>query len=107
MIAAAPRREDRVVASAFLASITDPSNTYFERAFRALGVTEAAYAQSKPSKVTSDFIALMRITAQSGSVGDMLAVLVVCQWSFKSIAEAAHASRAKGECHRRRSLLGN
>lgn len=95
MIANAPSLEDRIPGAQFLALITSKENTYFERSFEALGVPNVA-RQLAPHDVTADFIALMRSAAASGSVANMLAVLVVCEWSYRTWGEVAAATRAAG-----------
>ena len=94
MIATAPSLEDRIPGAQFLALITSKENTYFERSFEALRVPDAA-RQEAPHNVTADFISLMRSAAASGSVANMLAVLVVCEWSYRTWGEVAAVERSK------------
>mmetsp|Transcript_6586 Transcript_6586/g.17201 ORF Transcript_6586/g.17201 Transcript_6586/m.17201 type:complete len:159 (-) Transcript_6586:138-614(-) len=81
MIAAAPTIEDRVPGAKFLALILSDENTYFERAFRALGVDDEARASSEEPE-TRAFIDLMLTAARSTKLHVMLAVLVVAEWSY-------------------------
>lgn len=84
-IAHAPSLADSVPAAQFLAVITGPENTYFLRAFEALGVTDADQ-RVNPAPVTAAFIDLMARAASSGQYGQMLAVLTVAEWSYLSWA---------------------
>jgi thiaminase/transcriptional activator TenA len=59
-------------------------NTYFERSFEKLGVSEAERCNTPDASCTTSFCRLMRETANSGSLGEMLAVMVVCEWSYLS-----------------------
>ncbi|MFC7704732.1 TenA family protein [Plastorhodobacter daqingensis] len=80
-IAHAPSLADAVPGAQFLAVITGPENTYFQRSFDALGVVEAGRDQPEAAPTTA-FRALMRDAAASGSHARMLAVLVVAEWSY-------------------------
>lgn len=76
MVAAARTLEDRIPGCQFLALITGRENTYFERTFEALGVSDAQRKATPSSPVQLKFDALMRDVAASRSLPDMLAVLV-------------------------------
>lgn len=80
-IAHAPSLADSIPAAQFLAVITGPENTYFIRAFEALDVAEAA-RRPPPAPVTAAFQRLMAEAAASGRYEQMLAVLVVAEWSY-------------------------
>ncbi|KAJ8598661.1 hypothetical protein CTAYLR_003066 [Chrysophaeum taylorii] len=82
MIAAAPSLEDRIPGAQFLGLITSKENTYFERAFAALGVTPEDRKATLDEPATTRFISLMRGAALSGKLHVMLAVLVVAEWSY-------------------------
>lgn len=86
-VARAPALADRIPGCQFLALVTGPENTYFERAFKALGVSVAARANVPDAGVTNAFKALMREAAESGSYARMLAVLTVAEWSYLSWAD--------------------
>ncbi|MBT8155176.1 TenA family protein [Epibacterium ulvae] len=81
-ISNAPSLADAVPAAQFLAVITGPENTYFQRSLSALGVPEAA----EHAPETTAFITLMRNARLSGQYEEMLAVLVVAEWSYLSWA---------------------
>lgn len=79
-----PTLADRIPACQFLAVITGPENTYFERAFDALGVSEVERKAIPDAPVTTQFCNLMKNVAFHGSLAEKLAVLVVCEWSYFS-----------------------
>ncbi|SMX51226.1 TenA family protein [Actibacterium lipolyticum] len=77
-VAHAPTLADRVPAAQFLALITGPENTYFQRSLDALKVPHDA----APMPETSAFLALMAEARSSGRYEVMLAVLVVAEWVY-------------------------
>ncbi|MEL7346151.1 MAG: TenA family protein [Pseudomonadota bacterium] len=79
-IAHAPSLADSVPAAQFLALITGPENTYFLRSFEALGA--APVAQGAAAVPTQAFQALMAEAVASGRYEQMLAVLVVAEWTY-------------------------
>ena len=80
-IAHAPTLADSIPAAQFLAVITGPENTYFLRSFEALNMTQEE--QNAPAaKSTLAFQNLMREAQVSGRYEQMLAVLVVAEWSY-------------------------
>lgn len=86
MVAGAPKLADRIPGCQFLALITGRENTYFERSFEALGVDEATRTSTPDAEPTKAFNALMREAAKA-SYPEMLAVLVVAEWSYQSWGE--------------------
>lgn len=85
-IAHAPTLTDGVPKAQFLGLVTSTENTYFLRSFEALGVSEAEQnAPAAPSTVA--FQAIMRRARMSGRYEQMLAVLVVAEWSYLSWAD--------------------
>ncbi|KAJ1448674.1 hypothetical protein M885DRAFT_490109 [Pelagophyceae sp. CCMP2097] len=77
---------DKLPGARFLGLIASRENTYFERSFAAIGLTpEQIGAPDEPE--TTTFIKLMHTAAESGNVGSMLAVLVVCEWSYETWGE--------------------
>src|SRR6056297_2503051 len=90
-IAHAPSLADAIPAAQFLGLITGPENTYFLRAIDALGGDPDT--PEAPAPVTAEFQALMAQAAASGRFEQMLAVLVVAEWSYLDWA-APHADRA-------------
>ncbi|KAG8464392.1 hypothetical protein KFE25_003455 [Diacronema lutheri] len=93
-IAAAPTLDDRVPGAQFLALVTSTENTYFSRALRALGMSAPAEAAVADAPITTRFKRLMRSAAHSGKLANMLAVLVVAEWSYETWGERAVAERA-------------
>mmetsp|Transcript_30137 Transcript_30137/g.44289 ORF Transcript_30137/g.44289 Transcript_30137/m.44289 type:complete len:229 (-) Transcript_30137:160-846(-) len=88
MIAHCRTLEDRIPGCQFIAVITGAENTYFERAFVQLGCSDAEQRNAIPNAGATDgFINLMKGAASSGSLGEMLAVLVVCEWSYGTWGE--------------------
>lgn len=87
-IAHAPSLADAVPAAQFLGLVTSTENTYFLRSFAALDVQ--AWDDVPAASVTVAFQDLMAKAAQSGRYEQMLAVLVVAEWSYLSWA-APHA----------------
>ncbi|CAB9520810.1 Inherit from COG: Transcriptional activator, tena [Seminavis robusta] len=87
MVASCRTLEDRIPGCQFLAVITGKENTYFERSFEKLGVTQEERLVIPNDEVTSKFIELMRSVAKDGSLGEKLAILCVCEWSYLSWAE--------------------
>jgi len=79
-IAHAPSLSDAIPAAQFLGLICGPENTYFLRAITALGGTPETPAKAAP--VTAEFQELMARAAASGRYEQMLAVLVVAEWSY-------------------------
>jgi Putative transcription activator len=54
-------------------------NTYFERSLQKLGANNVNIPDAP---CTIAFCNLMKEVAKSGSLGEMLAVIVVCEWSY-------------------------
>lgn len=80
-IAHAPTLNDAVPAAQFLAVITGPENTYFQRSLAALGLPDMGRDQPT-APATAGFQALMKEAAASGRYSHMLAVLVVAEWTY-------------------------
>jgi thiaminase/transcriptional activator TenA len=85
-IAHAPTLADGVPAAQFLGLVTSTENTYFLRSFDALGISEAD--QNVPAApATVAFQNLMRRARTSGCYQQMLAVLIVAEWSYLTWAD--------------------
>jgi thiaminase (transcriptional activator TenA) len=84
VIANARTLSDRIPGCQFLAMITGKENTYFERSFEKLGVTQEERGNISDAACTTGFCDLMRTVAGQGSLGEMLSVLVVCEWTYLS-----------------------
>ena len=91
---------DRIPGCQFLALITGKENTYFERSLQKLGYD--AEKESIPSApCTLAFCNLMRSVAKTGTLGEMLAVIVVCEWSYLCWGERVlpFTKRENFECY--------
>lgn len=87
IIANARSLEDRIPGCQFLAMITGKENTYFNRCFEKLGCTEDKRAEIPDENVTIEFCKLMREVGLKGTLGEMLSVIVVAEWSYQSWGE--------------------
>ncbi|MGR3572616.1 TenA family protein [Brevirhabdus sp.] len=93
-VAHAPTLADAVPAAQFLGLITSTENTYFLRSFEALDVSAEAQA-ADPAPQTAAFQKLMADARHSGRYEQMLAVLIVAEWSYLAWAERyRHYDRA-------------
>ena len=69
-IANARTLEDRIPGCQFLALITGKENTYFERSFEVLGISNAEERMEVPDEgVTAKFVNLMKKVANGGTLG--------------------------------------
>jgi thiaminase/transcriptional activator TenA len=84
IIANARTLDDRIPGCLFLATITGKENTYFERSFQALGVSNIERTSIPDAPCTLGFCQLMKDVAFHGTLAEMLAVIVVCEWSYQS-----------------------
>jgi thiaminase (transcriptional activator TenA) len=84
IIAKARTLQDRIPACQFLATITSTENTYFERCFIELNVSIDERSKVPNASCTDKFCALMQQVAFHGTLGEMLSVIVVCEWSYLS-----------------------
>ena len=91
-IARAPSLPEAVPGAQFLGLICGPENTYFLRAIEALGGDAGTPARAHA--VTAGLQAIMRRAAGSDSYAQMLAVLVVAEWSYLDWA-TPHADKAR------------
>ena len=92
MLAATTTLEDRKFGAQFLAFILSEENTYFERSLTYLEVTPEERAQADEEE-TANFDSLMRSTAKTGQLHSMLAVLVVCEWSYLTWGERVKVTK--------------
>lgn len=81
-VATAPTLADRIPGCQFLALVTGSENTYFERSFEALSVSEEQRFEAPDAPATAAFKKLMDDARKSGSFATMVAVLVVAEWSY-------------------------
>lgn len=84
----APTLQSRIPLCQFLGIVTSDENTYFQRAFAALNVPEAEWANPTLAPATRGFLSLMDDAIAAGTYGETLAPLVVFEWSYLSWASA-------------------
>jgi hypothetical protein len=73
----------------FIGMVSAEENTYFLRAFEALGVTETRRAADSDTRPTIGFKAIMREAADTRSYAAALSVLVVAEWLYLDWAARA------------------
>jgi len=73
----------------FIGTVSSEENTYFLRAFEALGVTEDRRAADPDTPPTAGFKAIMREAAQTHGYAAALSVLVVTEWLYLDWASRA------------------
>lgn len=88
-IATADRFEARLCFGRFAGLISGEENTYFLRAFDALGVTQEQRAIIADTEPTKGFKAIMREAASTQSYAAALAVLNVAEWLYLDWASRA------------------
>lgn len=81
--------EARLRLGRFIGAVSSAENTYFLRAFEALGVTEGRRAADPDTQSTTSFKAIMREAAETRSYAAALSVLVVTEWLYLDWAKAA------------------
>jgi thiaminase/transcriptional activator TenA len=69
--------------------VSGEENTYFLRAFEALGVTEDRRATDPDTQPTAGFQSIMREAAETRSYAAALSVLVVAEWLYLDWASRA------------------
>lgn len=84
--ASADSFEARLAFARFGGTIAGEENTYFERAFEALGVSRAERLATPDTAPTSGFQAIMREAAETRSYAAALSVLTVAEWSYEEWA---------------------
>src|SRR6201998_4092441 len=81
--------EARLRFGRFIGAVSSEENTYFLRAFEALGVTEDRRATDPDTQSTAGFKAIMREAAEAHSYAAALSVLVVTEWLYLDWASRA------------------
>jgi thiaminase/transcriptional activator TenA len=81
-IATADGLEARLRFGRFIGMVSGEENTYFLRAFEALGVTERQRTEAPDTNPTAGFKAIMREAAATRSYAAALAVLNVAEWLY-------------------------
>ncbi|WP_347485335.1 TenA family protein [Vandammella animalimorsus] len=85
-IATADTFEARLRFGRFAGMVSGDENTYFLRAFEALGVSEARRHQEPDTAPTQGFQAIMREAAATRNYAAVLAVLNVAEWLYQDWA---------------------
>jgi thiaminase/transcriptional activator TenA len=88
-LATADTFEARLRFGRFIGLISGEENTYFLRAFEALGVTADRRATDPDTQPTAGFKAIMREAAETGRYAAALSVLVVAEWLYLDWASRA------------------
>jgi thiaminase (transcriptional activator TenA) len=88
-LASADTFEARLRFGRFIGMVSGDENTYFLRAFEALGVTEDRRAADPDTQPTAGFKAIMREAAQTRRYAAALSVLVVAEWLYLDWASRA------------------
>ena len=89
VLASANTFEARLRFGRFIGMVSSEENTYFLRAFEALGVTEDRRAADPDTQPTAGFKAIMREAAETRSYAAALSVLVVTEWLYLDWASRA------------------
>lgn len=77
---------------AFLDSVTDEENDYFERAFDALEIDSEQRTDPELAPVTAAFLDLLGRASREGGYAETLAVLVPAEWIYQEWATAVAAA---------------
>ena len=88
-LASADTFEARLRFGRFIGMVSAEENTYFLRAFEALGVSEVRRAADPDTQATMGFKAIMREAADTRSYAAALSVLVVAEWLYLDWASRA------------------
>src|SRR5438128_11925238 len=88
-LATADTFEARLRFGRFIGLMSGEENTYFLRAFEALGVTEDRRTADLDTQPTIGFKAIMREAAETRSYAATLSVLVVAEWLYLDWASRA------------------
>ena len=81
-LASADTFEARLRFGRFIGMVSGEENTYFLRAFEALGVTENRRTADPDTQPSASFKAIMRGAAETRSYAATLSVLVVAEWLY-------------------------
>src|SRR5436309_9281307 len=88
-LASADAFEARLRFGRFIGMVSGEENTYFLRAFAALGVTALRRAADPDTQPSAGFKAIMREAAETRSYAAALSVLVVAEWLYLDWASRA------------------
>ncbi|KAI8621711.1 transcriptional activator, TenA family [Chytriomyces sp. MP71] len=85
----------RIKLGKFVGAVSGDENTYFERSFVELGVSERRRTDDPDTGATAGFKSLMLEAAMSGNYAAILSVLCVAEWLYLSWALTAPAAFPK------------
>ncbi|MFT3875350.1 MAG: TenA family protein [Propioniciclava sp.] len=88
-VASADALPPRLRLARFIGEIAGDENTYFLRAFEALGVSEEQRSEIPDTEPTAAFTALFREAADTREYAAILAVLLVAEWLYLDWATKA------------------
>jgi thiaminase/transcriptional activator TenA len=88
-VATTDRPEARLRLAAFAGDLAGDENTYFLRAFEALGVSESQREAVPDASATTGFKSLFREAAATREYAAIIAVLVVAEWLYLDWATRA------------------
>ncbi|MEQ8285551.1 TenA family protein [Thalassospira sp.] len=91
-VSRAPTLKDRIPGCQFLALLTGKENTYFERSFEALGVSDHDREYQPDWPATAAFKQLMADAVDTNSYANMLAVLAVAEGTYLGWADRVNRS---------------
>ena len=94
-VAKAPGMAAKSRLSAFLAAVTSDENTYFQRSFDALGVSETERTRPALAQVSKDLLAAMGDAGETGGYEDIIATLLPAEWIYLSWARTQAAKPVK------------
>ncbi|MDX3806261.1 TenA family protein [Bosea thiooxidans] len=98
-VATADSFEARLRFGRFIGMVSGEENTYFLRAFEALGITPSEREQRPDMPATASFKAIMREAAATRSYATTLAVLNVAEWLYLDWAMKAVAPLPQNFVH--------
>ncbi len=94
-VSRAPTLKDRIPGCQFLALLTGAENTYFERSFKALGVSDTPRKDQPDWPATAEFKQLMADAINTNSYANMLAVLAVAEGTYLGWANRVNNALSK------------
>ena len=89
VLASADTFEAKLRLASFIGMVSGEENTYFLRAFEALGVSDDRRAADPDTHPTAGFKAIMREAAETRTYAAALSVLVVAEWLYLDWASRA------------------
>ena len=81
-VAAADRLDSRLVLARFAGEVAGDENTYFERCFDTLGVSEELREATPNTEPTDRFLAIFKEAAETRDYAAIISVLLVTEWLY-------------------------